>query len=463
MNVPYRMRHGAACRERRSSASRSPRWFTIIVLALTLSLSVTPAVPACNVPVFRYALERWRPDPFDAVVFHRGPLTDEQQALVDAWRERSAERRGLEESPQELVNAEITLVDLDDAGTPRDFQLLWEKARTILGADPALPYVVVRAPGDPRKPLITWHGALDDKLWRAACDSAARRELRKRLIAGHSFVWLFVQGAEAAENQRVQKLLDERLPDLEKRIELPEGIGTDGVDLLTDVPLAVKFSAVVVRRDDPQERLLLQQLAAHVPELAEGKTEPVLLPVFGCGRVLDAIVGEDIDGEVLADASEFLCGACSCQVKNLNPGFDLLMAGDWDALLALAGQGDSTTTTSGKSSEPPAEPKYVPIPGKRASDKPKSDAEPLAVASATTPRGGAAEPAISAGTGPLRENDSSNELPPTYGTSRSNRDQAERWPTSITAMMVVIGTIAVVVLISRTVERRRRLRETEES
>ncbi|HUQ72324.1 MAG TPA: hypothetical protein VM165_22550, partial [Planctomycetaceae bacterium] len=32
---------------------------------------------ACNVPVFRYALEHWRPDPYRLTVLHRGPLDDD--------------------------------------------------------------------------------------------------------------------------------------------------------------------------------------------------------------------------------------------------------------------------------------------------------------------------------------------------------------------------------------------------
>ena len=43
---------------------------------------------ACNVPVFRYALERWEADPYEMVVFHREPLTAEQQALLAEMEKR---------------------------------------------------------------------------------------------------------------------------------------------------------------------------------------------------------------------------------------------------------------------------------------------------------------------------------------------------------------------------------------
>ena len=30
---------------------------------------------ACQIPVFRYALERWQATPYEVVIFHRGPLS----------------------------------------------------------------------------------------------------------------------------------------------------------------------------------------------------------------------------------------------------------------------------------------------------------------------------------------------------------------------------------------------------
>jgi hypothetical protein len=68
-------------------------------------------------------------------------------------------------------------------------------------------------------------------------------------------------------------------------------------------------------------------------------------PVFGRGRVLWALVGAGIAKENIAEAGEFLTGPCSCQVKSLNPGCDLLLAADWES--ALLGLGPP---------EPPAEP-----------------------------------------------------------------------------------------------------------
>ncbi len=47
-----------------------------LIVAVTASLAI-----ACSVPVFRYALEHWRPDPYVVYVFQARDLTAEQQSL----------------------------------------------------------------------------------------------------------------------------------------------------------------------------------------------------------------------------------------------------------------------------------------------------------------------------------------------------------------------------------------------
>jgi len=64
---------------------------------------------------------------------------------------------------------------------------------------------------------------------------------------------------------------------------------------------------------------------------------PVVLPVFGRGRVLVGLEGESLTAKEMTSSAKFLCGACSCRVKELNPGMDLLLTADWDALVEAAG------------------------------------------------------------------------------------------------------------------------------
>ncbi len=57
---------------------------------------------------------------------------------------------------------------------------------------------------------------------------------------------------------------------------------------------------------------------------------PVVVPVFGRGRALEVIPAADLTGSLIEDLTLYLSGPCSCQVKERNPGFDLLMATDWE-------------------------------------------------------------------------------------------------------------------------------------
>src|SRR5947207_1747684 len=60
---------------------------------ITMACLVAFSLPgyACNVPVFRYALERWPAANYEVVLFHRGPLNPAEQA-ARALLEQAAQR-----------------------------------------------------------------------------------------------------------------------------------------------------------------------------------------------------------------------------------------------------------------------------------------------------------------------------------------------------------------------------------
>ncbi len=45
-----------------------------VLLAFSIFVMSGSAAVACNIPVFRYALERWQPDNCELILFHREPL-----------------------------------------------------------------------------------------------------------------------------------------------------------------------------------------------------------------------------------------------------------------------------------------------------------------------------------------------------------------------------------------------------
>lgn len=281
------------------------------------------SVRACNVPVFRYALERWRSghdeDRYRAVVFHRGPLDAEPARTM-------AELRTAAGSRDALANLIVDTVDL--AGeVDEPLRKMWEQQ-----GEAKLPWLVLCYPVGDGERRTAWAGPLRRETVPSLLGSPARREIARRLMKGDSVVWLLLESGDAKKDDAAAALLDARLPALEKSIQLPDLTADDSVPLLSSLPLRLKFSTLRLQRSDPAEAVLRAMLL-HTDDDLPGSAEPMVFPIFGRGRALDALVGAGINADTIQDAARFLCGACSCQVKRLNPGVDLLLAADWDAVV----------------------------------------------------------------------------------------------------------------------------------
>ncbi len=286
--------------------------------SLFLIVALSSSTWACNIPVFRYALERWRPDPCEVILFYDGELSAEHEAILD--------RLGLTESVGgRLANVNLVRSKLVNMDT-RDREL-WQAIGTESKAK--LPHVVVRSQLSPSRTVTSWHGPLDMFQQAGIFDSPARRELSRRLLDGHSIVWVMIASEDESRNEKTRRMLTGNFEQLEKHIELPEGIGLPGSELHSEIPLFVKFSLLEIARDDPRESFLTDFLSGFQPEaVADG--EPLVIPVFGRGRALEVIPATDLSERLMEDLTVFLSGACSCQVKEQNPGFDLLLSVDWN-------------------------------------------------------------------------------------------------------------------------------------
>ena len=275
-----------------------------ILLALLVS-SQAGIAHACSTPVFRYALENWPASPFEVSVFHRGPLNAQQGALV----------RHL--SPEE-PKANVRVRSYDVAGDmPAAARKLWEQS----GTGQALPCVVVQYPDEARE-SPAFVGPLDAPL----LDSPARRELVRRLGAGDAAVWIVL--GEAKETA----FLEGELARLQKDIVLPEP--DPAFPLLSALPLKLRFSVLHIDRDDPKEAFLVRSLLGSADGLGDVRG-PIVFPVFGRGRVLVGIHGKQLTAANVERWASYLCGACSCRVKESNPGIDLLLRADWESLLDI--------------------------------------------------------------------------------------------------------------------------------
>jgi hypothetical protein len=323
-----------------------------VVLGVVLGFAV--AACACNVPVFRFALERWRADPYRIVVFQRGPLSDADREVL----------RPLEEQQGRLpANVDVRTVDvdgLDKSGSPEA-----AADREFLShlRNPQFPCVAVQYPAHLQIAAPLWLGPLEREALLRVINSPARKELVHRLAAGETAVWILLETGDAAKDDPAAEFLAAELKRLEQTLELPTLTASPDDALATQLPLEIKFSLLRVRRDASEEKMLIAMLLGSEPDLAE-MTEPMVFPAFGRGRALLPLVGAGVTAKNIHEAAEFLAGACSCEIKGQNPGFDLLLAADWEMLLSQSGVPLAAISTmpGGVPADESAEAELVPIP-----------------------------------------------------------------------------------------------------
>ncbi len=255
-----------------------------------LFLLASTSVFACSVPVFRYALEHWAADPYRVTVPHGTKLDG---------------------------NFKVTTTDVSK--------------------------IELRQPVSMRNEEVIWSAEFNEANVKALVDSPARQQIAERLGAGESAVWVLLESGDKAKDDEANRFLDERLEYLSGVMELPKLDQQDVKNGLVSVPgdgLRLAFSTLRVKRDDAAESAFIAMLLASEPDLREIE-EPIAFPIFGQGRVLYALVGRGIKVETIDRAAQFLIGSCSCQVKEQNPGVDLVMAVDWKQMVkdqAMPGQ-----------------------------------------------------------------------------------------------------------------------------
>lgn len=292
---------------------------TFILSLIVVTAFWGPACLGCSVPVFRYALERWPSDYYLAEIEYSGELTGEARDAADLL-EKCSEGEG-----QTLCN-------------------LYVRSKQVEGLDKAK--LTLRFPLYSGIGVEVWSGELDLPAVKKIVDSPVRKEITKRLVAGESGVWIFLESGNAEKDTAALKFVKEKLAELQKDLQLPEedlagmeGTGYDPSLVIAEEnedSIKISFSVISVSRQDAAEKFLIDLLLKTESDLFEYDDEPMVFPVFGRGRILFAIVGNGINEEIITGACVFLSGPCSCQVKELNPGVDMLVSIDWDLQLQEA-------------------------------------------------------------------------------------------------------------------------------
>ncbi len=297
---------------------------SITFCALAVLIAASSAI-ACQVPVFRYALERWPADRYEIVILHDGPLSEADKARVKKLQDPDN---------QAAVPANLDVRAID-AGDINDDLLatLWKQHD-----QPEQPLMAVLYPRNAREvpDRVVQVGPLTDKSIDFLVDSPVRQQIADKVIKGESAVWIFVPSGDPQQDASAKKILTQQALLNQQQLKLPPQEELDSEEEFleeVDIELRIGFSIVTLDRKDPKEQFLLQMLLASEPDLEQLK-QPMAFPVLGRGRVLYALVGKGINQETIGMASRFIVGPCSCQVKEQNPGFDLLLGFDWDEKIA---------------------------------------------------------------------------------------------------------------------------------
>ncbi len=293
------------------------RYFLLVLIGLCSIQYAVREAGTCSVPVFRYALERWKPDPYKGIFIYRDEIPADQRIL-------------LQQLQQAALNAEyplnLRIREVNTASFPE------EKLRDMLkGPIPEkLPVLAIWYPEQMGKTAPLWMLDLTLPVFRRLVESPKRAALAESLIEGASVVWVFVPSGNTQKDEQarafVQKQLDRAFKNLSKNpFFILAGSRVK--------KLNIGFPIITLSRTDPEEQFFVEMLTHSESDLHEHAEEPMIFPVFGRGHLLGCLFGEYITEKNIQGAISYLGGACSCEVKALNPGVDLLLPAYWDKVI----------------------------------------------------------------------------------------------------------------------------------
>ncbi len=301
-----------------SPRGRWRRWLIVVMWLFSCHFA-----QACKLPVFRYALERWEVDRYRIVALVENPEASDIKEAVDLLQDKQVGER----------NVDIEIIDVN--------QLTEEQWWQLEGVDQGVTdQLQVYFPTQDGNHRLGWSGELTGASVLSWLSSPLREALVKDLAAGVSAVWVLVEGADESVNAEVERKLLASIARANQEIKLPEGVITqdEAAEYFIQNPGAsmddVLRCRVPLRVDFQLRRLAMGQAEevatlSMIESLGIEKGKPFLVPIFGRGRMLDAIPAESLNPEVVLNACRYMVGECSCTVKAQNPGIDLLLTVDW--------------------------------------------------------------------------------------------------------------------------------------
>ncbi|MBN2089950.1 hypothetical protein JW964_10055, partial [candidate division KSB1 bacterium] len=267
---------------------------------------------ACNVPVFRYALERWRPDVYKIVVYYQEEIDRDALSIL----QKSAV------SGDSLANFSLKLIDVS---TPEG------KFAATQNEITKFPWFEVYYPENSQVRGLVWDGLFHLMDVKKILHSHARSTLAKNLLKGDAAVWVFLKSGDSEKDEKAFQILKKNLERASTELKIPAtGVDIDGnpIDVTDFKDYPVHFSLIEIAKNDSDEVLIIKMLSGSESDLQDYDA-PLAFPVIGRGRALYALIGNGINEQTIGQACRSIINWCSCEVKASNPGIDLLISADW--------------------------------------------------------------------------------------------------------------------------------------
>ncbi|MEO8497863.1 MAG: hypothetical protein ABI614_22580, partial [Planctomycetota bacterium] len=287
-----------------------------IIVAATVAM-------ACETPVYRYAMYRWQAAPYEVYFFHDQPAGEQdqrvQEMLVEFERSKDA-RANVACIPVNIAeDPELTSV-------PPDVKKAW-----LAREDKQLPSYFISTPYG----IGISFEQLDEAKVQSLVESPARKSLAAQLETGKLGVFVMLAGKDAAENEATEAILNGLVDEVrEGKVSLYVAPAKGSAENEPAAPQTnFDLGFIKINRDDAEEQWLVRSLLAMEPDLT-AEERPMVFLVYGRARALLPYIGKGITRENLVREIEFISGACSCTVKEQNPGVDLLVRYDWDSAAA---------------------------------------------------------------------------------------------------------------------------------
>lgn len=276
----------------------------------------------CTTPVYQYAMERWVQDYYEGILIHSGQQNEEVGRIIDLFESSVTAKKG-------PLNLNLKLMDITSKKE--------EIKKLLKGTLPGkLPAMAIWFPYEFGESKPFWTGYADHQTIANIIHSEKRKAIGEQLLKMQVATWIFVPSGNRERDHEVMARFRQDIQNTREALKKDYLAYPGSTPFADSIDL---FSIVSLPRDQKEESFLTTMLTA----MAAGEydnTEPVVFPVFGRGRVLTSLSGDDISAENIGDIIRFLINPCACQVKMANPGTDLLLQANWSR--AIEGYQEAT-------------------------------------------------------------------------------------------------------------------------